>query len=215
MRMRTLVVGLVIAGACVALSGRALSDDKGGQPEFSPEEMKKMMDEWLALGKPGDHHKHLNQFVGKWNTTTKMWMGGPAAPATETHGTAEIKWVLDGRFIMQESKGEMAMPSATGEMTRTPYNGMGFTGYDNYRNVYVGSWMDSVGTAMYTMKGTADPSGKVFNLYGEMDEPGMKMTGRIVNFRTTIINNDKHIFEVFDLAVGTDYKAFEITYTRQ
>ncbi len=41
------------------------------------------------------------------------------------------------------------------------------------------------------------------------------MTGRIVNYRTTIINNDKHIFEVFDLAVGTDYKAFEITYTRQ
>ena len=31
MRIRTLVVGLVIVGACIALTGRALSDDKGAQ----------------------------------------------------------------------------------------------------------------------------------------------------------------------------------------
>ena len=215
MRIRALVVGLVIVGAGIAVTGRALSDDKGGKPAFSEEEMIKMAQEWMALAKPGEHHKQLNQFVGKWNTITKMWWGGPGTPAIETYGTAEIKWVLNGRFIMQESKGEMIMPSATGEMTKSPYNGMGFIGYDNYRNVFVGSWMDDVGTTMYTYKGTADPSGKVFNYYGEMDEPGLKMTGRMVHYRTTIINNDKHVFEVFDLAVGTDFKAFEITYTRQ
>ncbi len=215
MKLRALFVGLVIVGASIALTGRALSEDKGQQPAFTPEEMKKMMDEWMALGKPGKHHEQLNQFVGKWNSVTKMWFGGPGSPPVETHGTAEMKWVLNGRFMMHESKGEMAMPTATGEMTKTPYSGLGFLGYDNYRNVFVGSWMDGLGTAMYTYKGSADPSGKVFNYYGEMDEPGVKMIGRLVNYRTTIINNDKHIFEVFDLAVGTDYKAFEITYTRQ
>ena len=215
MRIRALVVGLVIIGASIALTGRALSDDKSGYPEPSPEEMAKMMEEWMAVAEPGEHHKHLNQFVGKWNTIMKIWFEGPGTPPVETHGTAEMKWILNGRFIMHESKGEMAMPTATGEMNKTPYSGLGFLGYDNYRNVFVGSWMDGLGTAMYTYKGTADPSGKVFNYYGEMDEPGVKMIGRLVNYRTTIINNDKHIFEVFDLAVGADYKTFEITYTRQ
>ena len=50
MKKRALFVGLVIVGAGIALTGRALSEDKGGHPEFSPEEMKKMMDEWMALG---------------------------------------------------------------------------------------------------------------------------------------------------------------------
>ena len=214
MRIRAVVVGLVIVGACIALTGRALSDEKGEQPAFTPEEMA-MMEEWKALAKPGKQHEHLNQFVGKWNTTTKVWYGGPGTPAAETHGTAEIKWVLSGRFIMQETKSQMKMPTATGEMETVPYQGMGFTGYDNYRNVYIGSWMDDLGTTMYTWKGTVDPSGKVFNFYGEMDEPGKKMTGRMVNYRTTIVNHDKHVFEMFDLAAGSDFKVFEITYTRQ
>jgi len=215
MRVRSLIVGLAAVGMFFIVVGRTWAEDKPAMGDMSPEEMAKMMEDWKALNQPSKGHDQLKQFVGKWNTVTKMWWGGPGTPATETKGTAEIKSIFGGRFIVQETTSEMQMPTATGEMETVPYHGMGITGYDNYRNVYISTWMDDMDTAMYTSRGTADPSGKIFSYYGEMDEPGMKMTGRMVHYKTRIINADKHVFEMFDLAVAPDYKVMEITYTRQ
>ena len=197
------------------ITTQVISDEQTPQGPYSPEDMAKMMEVWTALGAPGEHHKLLEPFVGQWNTVTKTWWGGPGSDPVESTGTTEVKWVLDGRFIMDETKSEFMMPTPTGEMKSTPYRGLGLTGYDNFRNMYVGVWMDSMGTQMLTMKGTADPSGKVFTFYGEMDEPGLNMVGRTVKYVTRIINNDKHVFEIYDLPVGDDYKVMELTYTRR
>ena len=71
---------------CIAgfLAGLAVTDaravaapgqEQGGMP--GPEEMKAMMDKWEAVINPGEHHARLEQFVGDWKTTIRIWMGGP------------------------------------------------------------------------------------------------------------------------------------------
>ena len=218
---KTLLVNVAIVWLVFAV-GQAMSQDKGGggagggggAPPGTPD-MAEMMKKWIATTKPGPSHKWLDQFVGKWTTTTRMWMGGPGAPPAETKGSAEIKWVLDGRWLMQEAKGEMLMPDASGQMKRIPYSGMGLTGYDNFRRMYVGNWHDNITTAMLTFTGNRAPDGNVLTMYGEMDEPMLDTIGRTVKYVTKVENEKKFVFTVYDLLAGDNFKVFEITYERQ
>ncbi len=217
MRWNLIVVGVVAVGAAVYLAGNAVGQNSGGgaqQP--SADEMKAMMDgmqKYMAGIKPGKHHESLNHFVGSWETTMKMWWGGPGSPPIVTKGTSEAKWVLGGRFIKDEYKGKM--PDMTGATKEIDYEGIGLTGYNNERNMYEQSWVSSAQTNMLTMKGGVDPSGKVFTFYGEMDEVMLGVVGRMVKYVTLIVDKDKHVFEIIDLHAGDGYKVVEITYTRK
>ncbi|MEZ4269329.1 MAG: DUF1579 domain-containing protein [Myxococcota bacterium] len=164
------------------------------------------MAEWLKLSAPGDGHKALEPLVGTWDTVTKLWMGGPDAPATESRGTAVTTWILGGRFLREVVKGQMM---------GQPFEGESLLGYNNMRKVYEGSWIDSMATHIASSKGSMDPSGKVLTMYGEMDEPMMGVYGRMVRMTTVIESPDKHVFTMYDLHAGETYKAFEITYTRK
>jgi hypothetical protein len=164
------------------------------------------MAEWLKLAAPGEGHKALEPLVGTWETVTKMWMGGPDAPPTESRGTAVTSWILGGRFLREVVKGQMM---------GQPFEGESLLGYNNMRKVYEGSWIDNMATHIAPSKGSMDPSGKVLTLYGEMDEPTMGVYGRMVRMTTVIESADKHVFTMYDLHAGEAYKAFETTYTRK
>jgi hypothetical protein len=143
-------------------------------------------------------------------------MMGPAAPPTETHGTSEVKSVLGGRFVLQNDKSKFPMPDMqTGEMKMVPWEGMGLFGYDNYQKVYVGCWADDMGTQLLTMRGNMSQDGKTLTMYGEMDEPMLGIKGRLVRYVTEIINDDHHVFSVYDLHAGDNYKVVEVAYTRK
>lgn len=191
----------------------------GQQPQMpDDEQMKAMMEgmqKWMASMKPSKHHAKLDQFVGTWDTVMRMYMGGPGAPPAEAKGTSEMKWVLGKRFLLHEHKGEALMPDMTGAMKPMPFEGTGLTGYDNLRNMYVANWADTMSTQMLVMKGAADPEGKVFTYYGEMDEPMLNVVGRYVKYVTRVVNEDKFVFEIYDLHAGDGYKAVDITYTRK
>jgi hypothetical protein len=160
----------------------------------------------MAAATPGEAHKKLNNMVGSWETSTSMWMA-PGQPSEVTKGTAEMKWVLDGRFVLQEYHGEM--------MGR-PMSGMGLTGYDNLNKKYVGVWMDNMGTAMSTMSGNFDRSEKVLTLYGTMDEPTTGEYGKYVKYVTRVLDKDKFVFEIHDLSLAEpNTKVVEVTYVRK
>jgi len=228
MKTRTLICGFVLGAASALIGTQALSQDHdgggsgagggkgasgGGMP--GPQEMQQMMEQMMKTMKPGEHHKLLQSSVGTWDVTTKIWMD-PAAPPSLTKGTSECKWVLDGRFVMEDFKSEFPMGAMTGgQVKNIPWYGMGLFGYDNFRNMYVGCWADTMGTQLLTMKGTASPDGKTFTYYGEMDEPELSMIGRTVKYQTKYIDNDTHVFTIYDLAAGDNYKVVEVTYTRK
>ena len=216
----TALVGCTAIFALLCTFARS-QEGKPGAAEMkqpSAEEMQKMMErmkKWMESIQPGKHHQTLDQFAGQWDTVTRMWMAGPGSPPTETKGVSDVKWVLGKRFLLEEHKGEMLFPDASGEMKPVPYEGIGLWGYDNIRNLYVGSWASTAGTNLQMMSGSADPSGKLIRLFGEMDEPMLDVYGRLVKFETRVIDKDKHVFTIYDLHAADDYKVVEITYTRK
>lgn len=195
------VLALILGG----FASVAFSDDKPQAPDLTAEQ-KAEMAEWMKLSAPSEHHKFLDAFVGTWKTTSKMWMGGPGSQTVESTGTSEFKWTLGNRFLMEEHHGAMM---------GVPYDGIGMTGYDNFRNVYTTTWCSNQQTNMLTMTGTRNPETGVFTYFGQMDEPSLKLVGRTVKYANRPINPDKFLFEIIDLPRGDDFKVIEITYERQ
>jgi len=201
-RMWALGSGLVFVAMFAATA--VVSGQQEGQPEMTPEQQAEMA-AWMKLAAPSDAHKHLDYFVGTWKTKTSMYMGGPGSTPMVSDGKSVVKWVLDGRFIMDTHEGTMM---------GQPYHGLGMTGYDNYRNLYYGSWCSNQGTNMLTMSGQRNPKTGVFTYYGEMDEPMLKVVGRMVKYVTTIKDKDHYTFDIIDLHAGDDYKVISIDYER-
>ncbi len=223
MQFRTLIVGFLLGGSVALVSSQTIfarpqdSQQGGGahnMQQLSPEEVEKMMEQWMQLMAPGHVHQLMQQFVGEFNKTTAIYMNGPNAEPVITKGTSTRRSVLGGRFILQEENSTMMVPGPDGNEQPVPWNGLGMFGYDNFRNMLVGCWADSMGTQLLTMKGTVDPTGKVFTYYGEMDEPSIKVIGRTVKYVATIVDDDTQTFEIYDLAAGDNYRVVRVEYKR-
>ena len=208
--LATVCTALVVAGVVVIPPAAAqdkpaskeskATGDKGAAPPGMEEMMKKMAE----MAAPGPSHKALEPMVGEWNVEARFWMGGPEP--TESKGTATKRWILGGRFLQEDFKGEfMAMP----------FQGLGLTGYDKMKQKYVGVWIDSMGTAMSTSEGTADAQGKVLTMSGTMDDPMSGEKNKPVKYIMRIAGPDKHVMEMHDLSLGEKSKMGEITYMRK
>jgi hypothetical protein len=206
------------AGGAAGAGSAGGAGVSGGMKMPSPEELQKMMDEYIKSLQPGEPHKQMAKSAGTWDTTTRMWMGGPGMPPIELKGSAERKLVLGGRFLLATFNSKMpdfASMGAGGPPKFIDSQGMGLFGYDNARNLYVGCWANDMGTQLLTFRGGASPDGKTITMYGEMDEPGIDVYGRFVKYVTQLIDDDTELFSVYDLHAGEDYKVVEITYKRK
>jgi hypothetical protein len=174
------------------------------QKQMSAEE-KAAMDAMMKAGSPGEQHKQLARMVGKWDTTVKMYQA-PGAPPQVSTGVSENKLVLGGRWVQETFNGTF------GGM---PFSGIGYTGYDNIKKQYVGTWMDSMSTSVMQSAGTADASGKNFEFSSTMDDP---MTGKAVTTKSTVTVTDENHHTMEMWMPGPDGKMFkmmEINYTRK
>ena len=217
-KMTRLIACLILSVFFATLAYSQAKDEKKGpalgqQP--TPEQMAEMMKKWQATATPGENHKHLEHFVGSWDLTMKMWMAGPESKPTVSKGTAESKWVLGKRYVQESIKAEMKMPGPDGKEMALPFEGLGMTGYDNFKKVYVATWADDMGTQLLTMRGNYDPAKKTLAMYGEMDEPAMDLYGRMFKTVTRVVDKDNHVFEMYDLHVGENFKVMEIAYKRK
>ena len=194
--------------------GVALSAASARAQEGMPD-MKAMMKKMEAACKAGKEHAQLAKAAGKWDITVKIWGMGPAAPPMVSKGTAEIESIHDGKFIKETLKYDMVMPDADGNMGTKTVTGFSIMGYNNFRKLYETVYFDNISTSFIQMSGTSPPgSNKVF-LYGLMDEPMLDMVGRTIKAVATAVSDDKHLFELYDLAAGENYKVIEIEYVRK
>ncbi len=164
-----------------------------------------MMEEFKKLATPGEPHRQLASLAGTWTTTTKEWME-PGKPPMESAGTAEMKPLLEGRYLQQEYSGSM--------MGDQPYHGIGISGYDNLTKKYVTTWIDSMGTGIFVMEGTASPDGKTITYKGQHPMPGGEsMTHRAV---WKIHDSNSQTFEMYGTHPGgKEMKEMEIVYRRK
>ena len=141
--------------------------------------------------------------VGTWKAKTTFVME-PGAPPEVSNGTSVHRLVLGGRYLEQVYKGtSMGMP----------FEGIGFTGYDNVKQRYVGSWMDSFGTGMMTSVGVGHPTDERIDSVAE----GIDPTGNKIVFDTIfrIQNHEHHSYEMWTKGPdGKKYRVMLIQYER-
>jgi hypothetical protein len=193
---------LTLICLCIMLTASvAMAKDNKSEKQMDPQAM---MEVYAKLATPGEPHKQFASLAGSWTTKTKSWME-PGKPPMESSGSAEMKMMLDGRFLQQEF---------SGEMMGHPYSGIGINAYDNLLKRYVSTWIDTMGTGIFIMEGTADAGGKTITLKGQHAEVGGgHMTHRAV---WKIVDANTQTFEMY----GTHHhdkemKMMEITYTRK
>jgi Protein of unknown function (DUF1579) len=192
------------APALLAILNAASADEKAAPPAMSAEDKAMMaaMEKSAALG---PNHKLLEPMVGNWNVAGKMWMK-PGAPPMESTATAVTKSIMGGRWIQQDYDS-----SFMGQ----PFTGMGLTGYDNIAAGFVSTWIDNQSTMIMVNRGRYDAASKTFTLIGDMDDPmrpGKKTRMREV---VKIVDNDKHVLEMYESHEGKEAKMMELTYTRK
>lgn len=200
MTRRTILIVLALAVVATASAARLAAQE----PE-QKQQQDAAMEAYLKYATPGEYHKYLEQFVGTWSTQSKFWTA-PGAPPQESTGTAEHALVLGGRFVKVTYRGEM--------MGQT-FEGMGFMGYDNYKQAFVDFWIDNFGTLMLTSEGQCDDTGKVITMNGSFDDP---VTSQTVSYRTvyTFADPDHYTLEMFNQTPdGQEFKSLEILHTRR
>ena len=167
-------------------------------------DMQAAMEVYKKLATPGAPHKLLARMAGSWTTRTKSWMG-PDSPPMESTGTCEQKMLLGGRFLQQEF---------AGDMMGSPFNGIGFNGYDNHTGKYVSTWMDTMSTAILYFEGTAGADGKTITQTARYDD---SVQGPMLWRSVTRITGDNTVFfELYGTGKsGKEEKMMEITYTRK
>lgn len=197
MKPRTALATALVFCATAALA----QHDHSTKPAMDPA----MMEAMMKAGQPGDAHKKLDGLVGTWDTKIEMWMV-PGAEAMSTTGVTETRWLLGGRYLEQQFKGEFE---------GMPFEGIGYTGYDNVRKQYWGSWMDNMSTAMMLSTGSIAEDGKSWSFSGTMPDP-MSGGDTPVDEKITLIDHDHHTMEMWTPGPdGKKFKSMEIGYSRK
>jgi hypothetical protein len=176
----------------------------------SPNEAE-MMKQMMELAKLNENHKLLADLAGSWSTSVKMME--PGKEPSVSKGNVTFKSTMNGRFVVGDHTGSMKMPGADGKMKDFAFKGMSVDGYDNVKQKFVSSWIDNMGTGIFTFDGTYDPATKTLTYTGEMEMvPGMKTPIRSV---VKITDKNHHTFEWYENRGGQEMKTLEIDYTRK
>ena len=123
---------------------------------------------------PQKEHRWLDQLVGDWTFEVESNMG-PGQPPMKAHGTETVR-SLGGLWTIAEGHGDMpgCGPSTT----------ILTLGYDPLKKRFVGTFIASMMTYMFSYNGTLDSTGKVLTL--ETEGPSMADPAKMAKFRDII-----------------------------
>lgn len=203
---------LVLLFFCAASGAqeKTAPTDNNPQPEkkasrpMSPAE-KAAFETMKAAGEPGEPHKFIARFEGVWKAVVKIWH----APGTEpqvSDGVSMNRMTLGGRYLRQ---------SFRSSFMDTPFEGMGFMGYNNVLRRYEGVWMDNMSTALMISTGTLTEDGKTLNSVSTYSDP---QSGKEKKSRDVLrwIDDNKFVSEMYETGPdGKEFLMMEITYTRE
>ena len=166
----------------------------------SQEDMKAFMNYMT----PGPIQQMMAKSVGAWTGTVTMWMQPGAAPTTSTMETNN-EMILGGRYLQGLHKGNMM---------GMPFEGMGTTGYDNARKIFVSSWVDNMGPGILYMEGSWDENTKTITMSGKSTDP---VTGKDIPTREIwkFVDDTHQVLEMYFTEKGQEFKGMEIAFTKK
>ncbi|WP_250432470.1 DUF1579 domain-containing protein [Hanstruepera flava] len=182
---------LILLSVCLVMGITAFSQ--------TPEEMKA----WQENMTPGEHHKWLASMNGNWDATVKFWMA-PDQPPTVSKATTKNEMIMNGLYQRSQH---------SGEMMGQPFFGESITAYDNAKKKFLSTWIDNFGSSIMFMEGQYNPKADVLTLEGKMMDPA---TGKDMHVKYVLTkkSEDKHVFEMYMVTDGNEFKTMEITYNR-
>ena len=145
------------------------------------------MQKWMEFMTPGKEHLFLQTREGRWNVENQQWTN-PDEDPIETSMVVEYEMGLGGRYLLQK-----VLPMDYNGM---PFEARGFIGYDNGKQSFVSTWIDSFGTGIASGLGKRKDSS--IEWLWTMTDP---MTGKDSKMRSieTVISADQYRFEMFTI----------------
>ena len=202
-----LLACLIVAAGLIVTTAVPAEQKPGAKPQSKPAAAPQMSEEEMMAAyakhaQPGPEHEFLKSMAGTWKAVTKTWMS-PGEPKV-SEGTSTRTVILGGRFLKDEFKSTFM---------DKPFEGFGTTGFDLFKKEYVGTWSDTMGTAIMMSRGKMDAFGKVLTMTAAYDDP---VTGekKVMKEITKILSPNQHVLEFWENQGGKDVKFMEITYTR-
>lgn len=171
------------------------------------EEQKKMIELWKKYTFPGEKHKHIEYFVGEWESIIKSWPVPGKEPNVRTQ-KIKVESFFDGRFTKAHIKTDA---SDIGMLLET----IVINGYDNYEQEFFSITLSKQRTDYYLTTGKLDKTGKIRTDTTVRTDIFTGKQNRVKAI-TTIINRDKYTYEYYQIdPEGNEIKRMDITYTRK
>jgi hypothetical protein len=150
--------------------------------------------------KPGPEHAILKKGVGTWDAEVDMGpMGG------KSKGTMTFKEGPGGIWFISEFKAALG---------GNKFEGVGITGWDPQKKMYVGTWTDSMSTRLSPIEGTYDPATKTMTETMTSVGPDGR-PARMENV-TVFKSDDEQTFTMsLIMPDGSKQKMMTINYTRK
>jgi hypothetical protein len=153
---------------------------------------------------PTAAHKVLQQDVGTWIASGKMWMPGTEDPM-EFKGK-EVNRLIGGMWIVSDFEGDMF---------GQPFSGHSTMGYDMESKKYFAQWMDSMSPYAATMSGAYDAEKKTMTMNSVSVDPE---TGKKVKGKSVVVYKDAKtrlmtMYNENPETPGEMMKSMEIVYT--
>ena len=192
---------MIFATSLLVLGSASGQSQKQPRPKHPPTDSDMQREMQSAI--PGPAHKRLAALAGDYSTSTKFYIQPSDKPA-ESIGSATIKSVLDGMFLLEEN---------SGTFMGQPMSGMRLLGYNNASKRYEAIWTYTMSTAILNMTGTSNDDGKTINFTASWDEGG---TRQALQVTTKQIDDDQFSVEMSSKAAdGKPGPRFVTTYTRK
>ena len=147
-------------------------------------------------------HARLAAFAGLWNVKQSLWLKAGEPPQIDT-GTAEFATVLGGRALRQDLR----------ISSRTPFQGIGYTGYDTATRTYFSSWMDVNFTGLLVLHGDRDERTNTWRFSGSM--PGADGTAIPTREELQVLDAAHFIVRYFETRPAGEALVVQLEYSRQ
>lgn len=130
------------------------------------------------LPKPASEHQRLSQFAGEWEVTAET-VPAPGQEAIKCTGT-ESATMVGGFWLVGRSEASMF---------GMPVNNLLTIGYDPAKKKYVGTFVCSMDSTLWTYEGTMDETGRKLTL--ETEGPSPLDPKKTAKYRETLELKDK------------------------
>jgi hypothetical protein len=173
-----------------------------------PKDPEAGMARWIQTCKAGPAHERLVELLGRYDLVTRIRGMDASQPVMELKSSGEFTWLAEGKWLQLKWTGTM--------MNGQQGSGLWLLGYDNFKERYVSTMVDSMQTCMNSASGHFDESGDDLILWGTIDEPMTPEQDKTVKYVYRGFGQDAFVFEIHDMMIGeSNTKVVEIAFKRK